>query len=64
MPLTSGNFADLLKPGLKRIFDIGMSRPRPIMEMLFGVESSTRFEESYQGTAPISVTMSLRWAFK
>jgi hypothetical protein len=49
MPLTSGNFADLLKPGLKRIFDIGMSRPRPIMEMLFGVESSTRFEESYQG---------------
>ena len=49
MPLTSGNFADLLKPGLKRIFDIGMSRPRPIMEMLFGVESSTRAEESYQG---------------
>ena len=49
MPLTSGNFADLLKPGLKRIYDIGMSRPRPIMEMLFGVESSTRFEEQYQG---------------
>ena len=49
MPLTSGNFADLLKPGLKSIFDVGMSRPRPIMEMLFGVESSTRFEEQYQG---------------
>ena len=49
MPLTSGNFADLLKPGLKRTFDIGMSRPRPIMEMLFGVESSTRFQEEYQG---------------
>ena len=49
MPLTSGNFADLLKPGLKRIFDIGMSRPRPIMELLFGVETSTRFEEQYQG---------------
>ena len=49
MPLTSGNFADLLKPGLKRIFDIGMSRPRPMMEMLFGVESSTRFQEEYQG---------------
>ena len=49
MPLTSGNFADLLKPGLKRIYDIAMSRPRPIMEMLFGVESSTRFEEQYQG---------------
>jgi hypothetical protein len=49
MPLTAGNFADLLKPGLKRIFDVGMSRPRPMMEMLFGVESSTRFEEQYQG---------------
>jgi len=49
MPLTSGNFADLLKPGLKRLFDIGTSRPRPIMELLFGVEASTRFEEQYQG---------------
>ena len=49
MVLTAGNFADLLKPGLKSIFDIGMSRPRPIMEMLFGVQSSTRFEEQYQG---------------
>jgi phage major head subunit gpT-like protein len=49
MPLTAGNFADLLKPGLKSIFDIGMSRPRPMMEMLFGVDSSTRFEEQYQG---------------
>ena len=49
MPLTSGNFADLLKPGLKNIFDVGMSRPRPIMELLFGVETSTRFEEQYQG---------------
>lgn len=49
MPLTSGNFADLLKPGLKRIFDIGMGRPSPMIEMLFGVESSTRFEEQYQG---------------
>jgi len=49
MPLTSRNFADLLKPGLRRIFDIGMSRPRPMMEMLFGQEVSTRYEEQYQG---------------
>ena len=49
MPLQSGNFPDLLKPGLKNIFDVGMSQPRPIMEMLFGVETSTRFQESYQG---------------
>ena len=49
MPLTAGNFADLLKPGLKSIFDIAMSRPRPMMELLFGVQASTRFEEQYQG---------------
>ena len=49
MPLTSGNFADLLKPILKDTFDIGMSRPQTMMEMLFKVESSTRFEEQYQG---------------
>lgn len=49
MPLTSGNFADLLKPGLKRIFDIGMGRPSPMIDMLFSRESSTRFEEQYQG---------------
>tara|TARA_R110000824_G_scaffold238121_6_gene426903 strand:+ start:10270 stop:11196 length:927 start_codon:yes stop_codon:yes gene_type:complete len=49
MPLMSGNFADLLKPGLKRIFDIAVSRPRPMMEMLFSIETSTRFEEQYQG---------------
>jgi hypothetical protein len=49
MPLTAGNFADLLKPGLKSIYDIGMSRPQPMLEMLFGVQASTRFEEQYQG---------------
>ena len=49
MPLTSGNFADLLKPGLRRIFDIAMSRPSPMIDMLFSVESSGRFEEQYQG---------------
>ena len=49
MPLTAGNFADVLKPGLKAVFDIAVSRPRPVMELLFGVQSSTRFEEQYQG---------------
>ena len=49
MPLTSGNFADLLNPVLKRTFDIGMSRPQTMMEMLFKVETSTRYEEQYQG---------------
>ena len=49
MPLTAGNFADVLKPGLKAVFDLAVSRPRPVMELLFGVQSSTRFEEQYQG---------------
>ena len=49
MPLTAGNFADLLKPGLKSIFDIAMSSPPDMLNTLFSVESSTRFEEQYQG---------------
>ena len=49
MPLTAGNFADQLKPGLKSIFDIAMSSPPNMVDTLFSIESSTRFEESYQG---------------
>ena len=49
MPLPAGNFADLLKPGLKSIFDIAMSSPPDMLNTLFSVESSTRFEEQYQG---------------
>ena len=49
MPLTAGNFADLLKPGLKSIFDIARSSPPDMLNTLFSVESSTRFEEQYQG---------------
>ena len=50
MPLTSGNFADLLAPGLKSIFDDELAgRPAPMIDMLFNVQSSTRFEEQHQG---------------
>ena len=49
MPLSAGNFADLLKPVLKSIFDIAMSSPTDMLNTLFSVESSTRFEEQYQG---------------
>ena len=50
MPLTAGNFADLLKPGLKGIFDDTIAgRPQDMIDMLFNVQSSTRFEEQYQG---------------
>ena len=49
MPLTSGNFADLLAPPLVRAFNLAMGRPQPMIDMLFKVESSTRYEEQYQG---------------
>ena len=49
MPLTSGNFADLLAPPLVRTFNLAMGRPQPMIDMLFKVESSTRYEEQYQG---------------
>ena len=49
MPLTSGNFADLLRPPLVRAFTLAMGRPQPMIDMLFKVENSTRYEEQYQG---------------
>jgi phage major head subunit gpT-like protein len=49
MPLTSGNFADLLRPPLVRAFDLAMGRPQPMIDMLFKIENSTRYEEQYQG---------------
>ena len=49
MPLTSGNFADLLRPPLVRAFNLAMGRPQPMIDMLFKVESSTQYEEQYQG---------------
>ena len=49
MPLTAGNFADLLEPGLRRIFDIAVSRPAPVRTMLFGEIPSTQRTEHYQG---------------
>jgi phage major head subunit gpT-like protein len=48
MPLTSSNFASALEPSLRAIFDIALSRPRPVMETLFGAVSSTRRTEHYQ----------------
>ena len=49
MPITSGNFPDLLEPGLKAIFDTAVSRPRPMVEELFGMEASTKRQEHYLG---------------
>ena len=49
MPLTSGNFADLLRPPLVRAFNLAMGRPPAMIDALFKVENSTRYEEQYQG---------------
>jgi len=49
VPITSGNFPDLLEPGLKAIFDTAVSRPRPMVEELFGMEASTKRQEHYLG---------------
>ena len=48
MVLTAGNFASLLEPGLREIFDIASSRPNPVMEALYGIRSSTKRTEHYQ----------------
>ena len=41
------NFADLLEPGLRRIFDNVVSRPTPILSTLYGVVPSSKFQEHY-----------------
>tara|TARA_Y100000310_G_scaffold336473_1_gene421091 strand:- start:233 stop:1162 length:930 start_codon:yes stop_codon:yes gene_type:complete len=46
--LSGGNFADLLEPGLRAIFDKAVSRPTPVKDQLFGQQSSTKFQEHYQ----------------
>ena len=48
MPLTSGNFARLLEPGLKEIFTTAVNRPEPIIDLLFGMETSNKGKEEYQ----------------
>lgn len=47
MVTTQSNFADLLEPGLRRIFDLASSRPAPMLDVLFGMQPSTKFEEHY-----------------
>ncbi len=45
--VTHSNFGDLLEPGLRTIFDNAVSRPVPMLDTLFGVTASTKFEEHY-----------------
>ena len=55
MPMTAGNVASLLEPGLREIFDIAVSRPNPIMDTLFGVVTSTQRTEHYQGMGAVGL---------
>ncbi len=47
MVTTQSNFADLMEPGLRRIFDNASSRPAPMLDVLFGIQTSTKLEEHY-----------------
>ena len=53
--LSGGNFADLLEPGLRAIFDVAVNRPRPVMERLFNVLPSSKFEEHYLGLGAVGL---------
>ena len=55
MPLTAGNFAALLEPGLREVFLTAFGRPTPIMETLFGVKTSNKRAEEYQGMGSLGL---------
>ncbi len=48
MVLASGNFADLLEPIVRAWFLESLGEPDPMMEMLFDVTSSDRYQEEYE----------------
>lgn len=54
MPLTPGNFASLLEPGLRKIWSDQL-RPSPMRELLFGEESSVKAMEHYQGIGSLGL---------
>ena len=49
MVATAGNWASLLKPGLKSIFDTVTGRPAPMLDTLFDVTDSDKSQEEYTG---------------
>ena len=64
MPLTPGNFASLLEPGLKEIFNTAVNRPRPMLETLFRMESSQKSEERYQAMGAMGLVPPFSGAVK
>ena len=49
MTMQAGNFGSLLEPGLREIFETTVNRPRPMLETLFRVVTSDKYQERYQG---------------
>ncbi len=48
MVMTAPNWPDLLEPNLRELFTTAaLGRPSPMMERLFGIRSSAKFEEHY-----------------
>jgi phage major head subunit gpT-like protein len=51
MALAPANWPDLLEPGLREIFTTAaLGRPAPMLDRLFGIRGSTKFEEHYLNT--------------
>ena len=49
MTMQAGNFGSLLEPGLREIFETTVNRPRPMLDMLYNVVTSDKYQERYQG---------------
>ena len=55
MVMSAGSYADLLEPGLRVWFFEELGMPDPVMDSLFGVTTSTKFAEHYQGMGAIGL---------
>lgn len=62
MPLTPGNFASLLEPGLREIFNTASSRPAPVMDQLYRGVNSTKSKEDYQAMGALGLVQPLNTA--
>ena len=55
MVMSTGSYADLLEPGLRVWFFEEMGMPDPVMDSLFGVTSSSKHTEHYQGMGNVGL---------
>ena len=64
MTMQAGNFGSLLEPGLREIFETTVNRPRPMLEMLYRVVPSDKYQERYQGMGASSLVLPFTGAVK